>query len=366
MTELIIPEYTKSDYLYTTEPFEWLNQFSDNGLLLKQTLMRMSEKAKEVGVRNFATLFKLYIEELAKSKGTVIIDNMTDFEGQEIQLQCGEWYCDDFGVRSRNLYGAEIVACNHPIMPVQRLIDIDSGAEKLKLAYRKGKMWRYIISDKKTLASNNSILQLAEFGIAVNSENSRFLVKYLSDIEYMNYDLIEELNSVGRLGWIDGYGFSPYVDDLIFDGNVSFKHFFESVKQQGSYDKWLELAKDIRKNGSIPARIALAASFSSVLVNPLGALPFFTHFWGTTESGKTVMLMLAASVWANPKLGEYIHTFNSTNVAQELAATFVNSMPLILDELQIIKDKRILIIQYISLRRAWDVHVEQKRADCKK
>jgi len=340
VTELIIPEYTKSDYLYTTEPFEWLNQFSDNGLLLKQTLMRMSEKAKGVGVRNFATLFKLYIEELAKSKGTVIIDNMTDFEGQEIQLQCGEWYCDDFGVRSRNLYGAEIVACNHPIMPVQRLIDIDSGAEKLKLAYRKGKMWRYIISDKKTLASNNSILQLAEFGIAVNSENSRFLVKYLSDIEYMNYDLIEELNSVGRLGWIDGYGFSPYVDDLIFDGNVSFKHFFESVKQQGSYDKWLELAKDIRKNGSIPARIALAASFSSVLVNPLGALPFFTHFWGTTESGKTVMLMLAASVWANPKLGEYIHTFNSTNVAQELAATFVNSMPLILDELQIIKDKK--------------------------
>ena len=50
--------------------------------------------------------------------------------------------------------------------------------------------------------------------------------------------------------------------------------------------------------------------------------------------------MVSASVWANPKMGEYIHTFNSTNVGQELSATFVNSMPLIFDELQIVKDRK--------------------------
>lgn len=340
MTEnKMIPDFIKSDYLYGTKPFEWLYQFRDNPLQSKQIMMLMSERAKEVGVKNFITLFKLYIDELAKKSGATI-ENVTDFEGQETQLECGEWYCDDFGVTGRDKYGMEIVACNHPIMPVQRLINIDSGAEKLKIAYKKGRVWRSIIAEKKILASNNSILQLAEFGVAVNSENSKYMVKYLADIEFMNYDRIEELNSVGRLGWIDGYGFSPYVDSLIFDGNVSFKHFFESVKEHGKYDKWLELAKEIRKGNSIQARIALAASFSSVLVDPLGALPFFAHFWGTTESGKTVLLMLAASVWANPKLGEYIHTFNSTNVAQELSSTFVNSMPLILDELQIIKERK--------------------------
>ncbi len=339
MNEIAIPDFTKTDYLYGTEPFEWLYRFNDNPLKSKQIMMLMSEKAKEVGVKNFISLFKLYIDSLAKQTGG-IIENVTDFEGQEIQLECGDWYCDDFGITGRDRYGMEIVACNHPLMPVQRLINIDSGTEKLKLAYRKGKVWRSVIADKKMLASNNSILQLAEFGVAVNSENARYLVKYLTDIEFMNYDRIEEVNSVGRLGWIAGYGFSPYVDSLIFDGNVSFKHFFESVQEHGKYEKWLELVKEIRKGNSIQARIALAASFSSVLVDPLGALPFFTHFWGTTESGKTVLLMLAASVWANPKLGEYIHTFNSTSVAQELAATFVNSMPLILDELQIVKDKK--------------------------
>ena len=84
----------------------------------------------------------------------------------------------------------------------------------------------------------------------------------------------------------------------------------------------------------------LAGSFSSALVEPLGTLPFFIHIWGTTEKGKTVALMLAASVWANPKMGEYIHSFNSTAVAQEMAAGFVNSLPLILDELQMIKERK--------------------------
>ena len=50
--------------------------------------------------------------------------------------------------------------------------------------------------------------------------------------------------------------------------------------------------------------------------------------------------MLAASVWANPAIGEYIHTFDSTDVGQEVSAGFVNSMPLILDELQIQKDRK--------------------------
>ncbi|MEG1991305.1 MAG: DUF927 domain-containing protein, partial [Christensenella sp.] len=91
---------------------------------------------------------------------------------------------------------------------------------------------------------------------------------------------------------------------------------------------------------SIYARVILAASFASVLVDPLGGLPFFVHLWGGTEAGKTVGLMLAASVWANPEIGRFIHTFNSTAVGREKSAAFVNSLPLILDELQIVKDKK--------------------------
>lgn len=335
----VIPNYKKDDYYTSTAPFEWLYQFKDNKLKMAQMRSIISERAKAVGVQNFVTLFNCYLEMMEREKG-VIFENATNFTGQELELMSGGWFCDDFGITTTDKYGFEIVACNHPLMPIKRLINIDTNIEKLELAYRKGGVWRTIIADKHTLASTQSIVGLAKYGIAVNSENAKHIIKYLADIEHLNYDKLEEVNSIERLGWIDGHGFSPYVDGLVFDGELNFKHYFGSVSQKGKFDKWIEVAKEIRAHESTQARIMLASSFASVLVEPLGALPFFVHFWGTTETGKTVALMVAASVWANPKLGEYIHSFNSTAVAQELSAGFVNSLPLILDELQIIKERK--------------------------
>ena len=182
-------------------------------------------------------------------------------------------------------------------------------------------------------------LELANVGVAVTSESAKHLVQYFYDLESLNYDRIPEKNSVSRLGWIEDEGFSPYVEELVFDGDANFRTFFESVKKRGSMEKWLGMARGIRQK-SVFARVILASAFASVLVKPLGGLPFFVHLWGGTESGKTVGLMLAASVWANPEIGRFIHTFNSTAVGREKSAAFVNSLPLILDELQIVKDKR--------------------------
>lgn len=337
MEEKKIPEFTKNDFLYSSKPYEWLDENSSNKFEALQLTERMNDLALSVKIRNFKTLYKEY---LSSKDGNTYGLNATNFTGQEFSLNCGDWSCDDYGVTIFGRNGAEEVACTHPIMPVQRLYNIDSGTEKLKIAYRKGQQWRSTIVDKRVLASNSAILQLADFGIAVNSENSRLLVRYITDIEAMNYEKIPELNSVGRLGWISGYDFSPYVENLVFDGETSFKHFFESVKTSGNYDTWLEVAATVRNSDSIPARVMLAAAFASVLVEPCGALPFFVHLWGNTEGGKTVALMLAASVWANPRIGEYIHSFNSTGVAQELSAVFTNSLPLILDELQIVQEKK--------------------------
>jgi hypothetical protein len=51
--------------------------------------------------------------------------------------------------------------------------------------------------------------------------------------------------------------------------------------------------------------------------------------------------MVAASVWADPAPGgEYLKTFRSTSVAFELFAGFLNSLPMVVDELQLAKDNR--------------------------
>lgn len=331
--------YTRADFLCGTKPYEEVYSLRGNRFEFHQAQERMSEIAKLVGVRNFKTLFKEYCKlQDAIHNGGYSTENATDFDGQPMELNTGVWRADEYGITKEGLMG-EVIACVHPLLPVQRLVNIDSGIEKLKIAFRKGKEWRHIICDRKQLASAGQIVGLADYGIAVTSENAKHLVQYIHDVENLNYERIPESNSVGRLGWIGDYGFSPYVDDLIFDGNVSFKHFFEAVSQKGSFDTWLETAREIRR-GSVYARIVLAASFASVLVEPCSGLPFFVHLWGGSETGKTIAMMLAASVWANPELGRYIHTFNSTSVAQELSAAFVNSLPLILDELQIVKDRK--------------------------
>lgn len=332
-------EFSQDDFLSTTLPYEMIYRYRDDPFQHDRQLSIMCSKAAKVGIRNFKTLYSKYTLSLKKTSTDIYICNTTQFEGQAIELDAGNWQCDERGVMRWNGQKEE-VACCHPILPVERLVNIDTGVEKLKIAYSKGRKWREIIVDKRTLASANSIVSLADMGIAVNSENAKSLVQYISDIENLNYDRLPERKSVGRLGYIEGEGFSPYVDGLIFDGDANYRTMFQAIAPHGDYTEWLETARECRKM-STTARIMLAAAFASVLIQRLGGLPFFVHLWGVDSgTGKTVALMLAASVWGDPQIGRYVQTFNSTAVGQEKTAAFLNSIPVLVDELQLAKDGR--------------------------
>lgn len=335
MTELT---YTREDFLSTDKPYKALYELRENKFLHERTKTIYAECAKSLKVTNFLKMYKAYCDGQQKSTNNDIVGNVTAFDGQPFELDSGAWNCDEYGVSTALGQFGEVQACIHPIMPMQRLVNIDTNNEKLKIAYKKGGIWRHIIADKEVLASNK-IISLANTGIAVNSENAKYLIRYLHDIENINYDRIPEKKSIGRCGWIEEHGFSPYVEELVFDGEESFKKLFGSIKQKGNLEKWKVVADEAR--GTLQARIVLSASFASVLVQPLGCLPFFTHIWSSVSgTGKTLALMLAASVWANPSKGEYWSTFNSTGVGQEMSAGFLNSLPLILDELQLVKEKK--------------------------
>lgn len=331
----ITPRYTMDDYLKTTAPYEELYALRGDPFLHEQNLAQMMQEAEAIGFKGFNRLYRQYIKSKERPRDVVGYTNSTEFSGQAAELDTGEWVADDFGVRTGAGANA-LEACCHPVMPVERLINIDTGLEKLRIAYSKGKRWREVIVDKSQLASPQKIIALADNGIAVNSENAKALIRYLHDVENLNYDRIPERKSVSRLGYIEGEGFSPFVDGLVFDGLANFRAAFESVRDAGKRDRWMEAALGVRASGSVTARIVLAASFASVLVAPCGALPFFVHLWGgESGTGKTVALMLAASVWANPAPGRYIQTFNSTKVGHEKLAAFYNHLPLMIDELQL-------------------------------
>ena len=328
-----IPDFTVDEYYNSSKPYEFLYAFKDDKFLLRQMCEKMKAKAGALGVKAFMALWNAYCE-MQNQRNGIMMENATNFDNQELELFSGEYICDECGVAIPDKYGYEQIVCRHPIMPVQRLVNIDSGEERLKLSYKKGRIWRSMVVEKSVIASSNGILQLAANGVVVNSENAKALSTYIMEIENMNYDYIPEQKSVGRLGWVGAHGFSPYVDDLVFDGENNFKHIFNAVQSEGDRQKWIDMMIDLRKEKGA-GRLFLAASFASVILEPCGLLPFFLHAWGGTEVGKTVGLMIAASVWACPKMGEYITTFNSTLVGQEMTASFLNSLPMCIDELQI-------------------------------
>lgn len=328
-----MPDFTEQEYKESDAPYAWLYQHKDNKFLLKRMTQIMKDKAGKLGFKGFVGMFNAYCETMALKQG-VPIDRVTDFDNQPLQLYSGEYICNEKGVTILDKFGYEEAICPHPIIPVRRLVNVDSGEERMEIAYKKGSVWRTAIVEKSVLASSSKILDLAAYGVIVTSENAKLLSTYLFKMEQMNYQTLAEKRSVGRLGWIRDHGFSPYLDELEFDGEANFRHIFAAVGQKGSRDVWIEAMKKVRAEKTV-GRLFLAASFASALLEPCGLLPFFVHAWGGSGNGKTVGLMIAASVWANPRMGEYITTFNSTDVGQEMVASFLNSLPMCLDELQI-------------------------------
>lgn len=338
-----ICDYTREDFLNSEKPYEFIYMLKDNKFKQKRLLAAMTEQAKKCKVTNFPTLYKAY----ADSQPDVADDvgNYTSFPNQPEPLPCGKWICDVSGVRTQGEKGSVLWACPHPIMPVARYTNIDTGEEKLKLAFFKGKFWRELVIDRMTVSVSNKITELAKHGIVVTSETARNLVNYLYDVEQAAGDLLPETECVTHLGWIErgeDTEFAPYTDGVVFDGETCYKAKYESVKLQGSAEdgeRWLNfIASNIRKN-NVVARMVFAASVASVLVKPFHCNTFWLHLWGTSGTAKTVLMMCAASIWGDPTLGKFVSTFDATGVGMEKTASFLNSMPYFIDELQIVRSR---------------------------
>ena len=328
-----IIEYTKEDFTDGTAPFEYVYQFHGNKFTERQAIEKMAAIALKVGLRGFKAMYTDYLKELKQLHEPTV--NYTQFENQPLELQCGEWTANDMGVYREGFMQGTETACPHPIMPVQRLINIDTGIEKMKISFRKGNRWRDLIVDKSIVSSATKIVSLSDNGVSVTSENSKALVRFLSEVESSNYDIIPEANSFSRLGYFEDEGFVPFVDGLIFDGDLNFRTIYNSIKSHGKCSLWRNEIIKVRQYSTV-AKIAIAASLASVLVPICNAQVFFTHLWSSTSgTGKTVALMCAASIWGDPELGKYIQTFNSTQVGLERYAAFLNHLPLMIDEAQL-------------------------------
>ena len=296
-------------------------------------------KAQQLRVlRAFNNVFKQknqdYIRDL-KAKGGHTT-NFTDCPFEK--LKCGQWVADDAGVYkldyTSTMQPIKIKASPIPVTVIERLVNIDTNIEKVKLAIYKKKKWQEIIAEKNTIVSKAKILQLANRGLEVNDDNAKNLISYISDLLELNS--IPVYTSVSHLGWVENE-FVPYTDKYSLDVDFEFKQKLNNIKEHGNYDEWKKYIKSLR-NKSKTLRFMLACSFASILVKVFNINTFIVHLWGRSGNGKTVAEMICASVWGKPD-SNFISNLSNTTIANERLCNFYRNIPIFLDELQIAKTK---------------------------
>nr|DAN00845.1 MAG TPA: active helicase ring shaped helicase [Caudoviricetes sp.] len=313
-----------------------------NAEIRERMLAKLETRAKELKIlQNFKRLYKAIQAEIIQQQKQ-LNSYVTEFTRAPIKLKCKNYICNDLGVVKSEfnqvlMTSVDTVVCTHPILPVERLINVDTNTEKVKLAFYKDKKWQTVIAEKNTLASKNKILQLANTGIEVNENNAKELIIYISDLLTINTETIPCNKAITHLGWTENE-FIPYTQDYKFDGDRSFESIFKDIKEKGDYEIWRETVKNLRQR-SETLHFIVASSFASVLIEILHINPFIVHLWGKSGTGKTVALIIAMSVWGNPKVGQLVKNLNSTNVGLERLSAFLNNIPFAGDELQTIKNK---------------------------
>lgn len=305
---------------------------------------KLMDRAKSLRVKSIAEEFIKEFQKAEQDKekeekanrSLQTVENITNFYEDDIgkeypNMACGSWIATENGIFSSETSKARELVCHHPIMPIKRLKNLETNKEQITIAFKRDGLWSEITVPKSNIASTQKIVNLVDYGVQVNTENAKLLIKYLSDVEMYNADMIDIQRSTSKLGW-HGDTFVPYDLSIVFDGEYRFRTIFQSIQESGDYFKWVTLAKQLRSCGRLEPRIALAASFASVLIHPLNALPFIVDFYGQTGGGKTVTINIAASIWGDPAPGAYVGNFRASDTNLEIRADMLNSLPMVLDD----------------------------------
>lgn len=156
--------------------------------------------------------------------------------------------------------------------------------------------------------TSNNIHELKKYGITYNP----WLKTHFENYASMLIDYKEITHKTDKLGWV-----GKNIKDMSFFG-------FDSVSYEGdtpllsvgSFEEQSEAINDCIKD-SIGCQLAIAISLSSALLIPLKLSniaidPAAYHFYGSSSTGKTTALKLAASMWTNPLEKGLMNSWNST------------------------------------------------------
>lgn len=225
-----------------------------------------------------------------------------------------------------------VTVCRTPIILTKRLRSMETGEEKMEVAFKRDGTWHKAIYSRSTIFTARGITALADLGCTVTSENAKQVVKFLAALEAENIDIIRKADSTSTFGWQEGKRFIPGHDkDIVLDIDPSQRALAAAYCQNGTFKDWLEMMIPHRKRDKF--RFILAAGFTAPLLRIIKQRIFFVYNWGGSKGGKTAGLKAALSAWGDPE--RLMVNFNATQVGLERTASFYCDLPLGIDERQL-------------------------------
>ena len=227
--------------------------------------------------------------------------------------------------------------CRTPIILTQRLKSMETGEEKIEIAFKRDGQWSRAIYPRSTVFTSRNITALADLGCTITSENAKQVVSFLAALEAENIDIIQKADSTSTFGWQTKGRFLPgHGDDIVLDIEPSLRGWAAAYHAAGTFEGWVDTMQPHRSRDKF--RFILAASFAAPLLRILQQRIFFVYNWGGSKGGKTAALKAALSAWGDPE--RLMVNFNATQVALERMAGFYNDLPLGIDERQLAGQKQ--------------------------
>lgn len=246
-----------------------------------------------------------------------------------------------------------VIVAAKPMVMTHIAQDVDSGRQRVAIAWKTGSQWTRRVIDRGMANNHKRLIELAEFGVPVDSRNSLALSQFLVSME--NANRFTPVPSVSRMGWVERdkqlvgfmlgeqsfgerYEFAPATEvDAAFPARF---------RPSGTWDGWCRAVRDYAVERPL-LMLMLYAAASSPLLKVLGREGYIVDVSGESSRGKTRAVQLAASV--NGGTGEENgawYRWNTTMAALMDLAHKHGSVALCIDETKLARPEDVAVALY--------------------
>ena len=255
------------------------------------------------------------------------------------------WHVTAGGVWGPDPQGeGEVQVSRVPLLPVGRLLDVDTGDHHIRLMWAgwTGAPYTRVVRQSVVIDARTLTATLGDRGAGITSGTAGLMVRYIDAATAHNAPVMPVERVASRCGWVgdgDASGFllgrrwvgSEAGVSLQVEPGGGEEQLLSAVGTSGTWEGWLQAIGGAADCPDV--HLAVYASVASVLVSKLGTARGWVVDWsGETSQGKTTALRAAASVWGEPVDGRMLASWRATPVQIEAAAALFQHLPLILDD----------------------------------